>query len=429
MKNINNFDAEELISKGIISRETAEAIQAYYSQKENSPNNRLYIAFGILGSLLVGLGIILMLAHNWDQLSRLTKTIIAFLPLLLPQMLVWFTLTKKRESVAWSESSAVLLTLGIGTTISLVSQIYHIPGDIDSFLLTWILLSLPLIYLLSSSAASLLSIIGITLYTMLTSDGKLSAEDPLIYIALMSATIPHYLMCIKNKSTSNFTSFHHWFYAISPLFVLGFFIESSSSKIAFGYLSLFAILISIASFKFFESRSFWSNGYSIIGSLGLVVIMTIFGFEYMWNNEYQIPYSYATFVSNTSAITAGVITFFAALLAGNHLRIAGIRNARPELIAFILFLPVYFFGMSFPGFAQIMTNFLILGLGVDIAYRGAKQNHLGFMNYGLLITVLLAICRFFDDELSFVLRGSLFVAVGVGFFVSNYLLIRKMKQA
>ncbi len=36
---------------------------------------------GILGSLLVGLGIVLLVAHNWDEMSRQCKLSLLFLPL------------------------------------------------------------------------------------------------------------------------------------------------------------------------------------------------------------------------------------------------------------------------------------------------------------------------------------------------------------
>ena len=36
-------------------------------------------------------------------------------------------------------------------------------------------------------------------------------------------------------------------------------------------------------------------------------------------------------------------------------------------------------------------------------------------------------CRFFDTNMSFVIRGLLFVAVGVGFFITNYVMLKKQK--
>ena len=60
----------ELIDKKVISEETAEAISRYYQDRQSASPNRLNTAFGILGAALVGLGIILIIAHNWDELRR-----------------------------------------------------------------------------------------------------------------------------------------------------------------------------------------------------------------------------------------------------------------------------------------------------------------------------------------------------------------------
>jgi uncharacterized membrane protein len=71
-------DIQELVEANVISPEIANAIQDYYIQKEESSPNKLVIVFGILGALLVGLGIILIIAHNWDTLSRGIKTFLGF---------------------------------------------------------------------------------------------------------------------------------------------------------------------------------------------------------------------------------------------------------------------------------------------------------------------------------------------------------------
>ena len=63
-------DLPELIAAGIISEETARNIQQYYQHKSQTSGNKLYIVFGILGALLIGLGIILIVAHNWNIFSK-----------------------------------------------------------------------------------------------------------------------------------------------------------------------------------------------------------------------------------------------------------------------------------------------------------------------------------------------------------------------
>ena len=57
--------------------------------------------------------------------------------------------------------------------------------------------------------------------------------------------------------------------------------------------------------------------------------------------------------------------------------------------------------------------------------EGAKREHLGILNYGLLIIAALAACRFFDQDITFLGRGLIFLFVGFSFFAANYWIIRK----
>jgi hypothetical protein len=67
-------------------------------------------------------------------------------------------------------------------------------------------------------------------------------------------------------------------------------------------------------------------------------------------------------------------------------------------------------------------------MGILTIREGAKLNHFGILNYGLLIITALVICRFFDTNISFVFRGLLFVGVGTGFFLANYSMMKKKKN-
>jgi len=53
-------DIPELVKAEVISEETADKIRDFYRNKRGQSTNRLFIVFGIL----VGLGIILIIAHN-----------------------------------------------------------------------------------------------------------------------------------------------------------------------------------------------------------------------------------------------------------------------------------------------------------------------------------------------------------------------------
>ncbi len=113
----------ELIKAGIITQKTADKILDHYKNKSGSSTYRLLIVLGILGAILFGLGIILIIAHNWDGLPRSTKTFFAFLPRLIGQFFCGFSLIKKQNNILWRESNATFLFFANATSISLISHL------------------------------------------------------------------------------------------------------------------------------------------------------------------------------------------------------------------------------------------------------------------------------------------------------------------
>src|SRR5881396_3896183 len=85
----------ELVAGGILSAETAEALRQHYTATDSEEPRRIgFVLSAILGSLLVGAGIILLVAHNWDFLTRPVRCAIAFAPLFLSHALAVFVLTR-----------------------------------------------------------------------------------------------------------------------------------------------------------------------------------------------------------------------------------------------------------------------------------------------------------------------------------------------
>jgi uncharacterized membrane protein len=213
----------ELVQAGIITPEINQKIHEYYEQKHPAGNaNRLMLSFGIIGALLVGLGAILIIAHNWDELPRAMKLIIAFLPLLAAQGFCAFALFRRKGSIYLNEIAAALLCFAIGTCIALVSQVYNIEGDLASFLLSWSVLYIPTIYIMRSAIASLFAIVLITYYG--AEAGYISRSSPFNwYFILLATLIPFYYHSLKTRLYSNFTVFHHWLIALSLIIMLGSF--------------------------------------------------------------------------------------------------------------------------------------------------------------------------------------------------------------
>ena len=58
-----------LVAQGVLTPDTETRLRAHYGPLEAPRPARLaVIVFGVLGALLIGAGVILVLAHNWEDL-------------------------------------------------------------------------------------------------------------------------------------------------------------------------------------------------------------------------------------------------------------------------------------------------------------------------------------------------------------------------
>ena len=420
-------DIPELLKAGIITPETAEGIRQYYREKAGQSQNRLFIIFGILGAILVGLGVILIIAHNWDEFSRTLKTFFSFLPLLVGQFFCAFTLLRKNVSSAWRESSSAFLFFAVGASISLISQVYHIPGNISVFILTWMLLCLPLVYLLRSSVTSLLYIIGITYWAAETGYWTYPASETYYYWLLLLAVLPHYYLLKKSQPASNFIIFHHWFIPLSITIALGTVSRNHEEFMFIAYISLFCLFYLVGKTNFFQSQKSSGNGYLAIGSAGTISILLALSFTWFWEDLRRMDVSFSDTIRSPEFFTALIASLIAGAFFIRFGKYKSVSELNPMELVFLIFIIIFIIGLKAP-FAVILVNLLIFTIGIFTIRLGAKKDHLGILNYGLLIITALVICRFFDTDLSFVFRGMLFVGVGLGFFFANSRMLKKRQE-
>ncbi|MEO0723939.1 MAG: DUF2157 domain-containing protein [Bacteroidota bacterium] len=417
---------QELVDAGLISGTQAEDIRQYWASKPSYGNQRLLVVFSLLGALLVGLGVILVVAHNWDKLGRLTKTAFAFIPMLLGQAAVWYTLRRKPDSAAWREGSGVFLLLAVGACLAMVSQIYHLDGELHEFLLTWLWLALPIMYVVNSNLASLFFIAGATWYATDVAYSYPGAT-PWLYWLFMLLALPYYLRLRKQRPGSNAQVFHDWFWPVSLLICLGTF---SNDLPAYMWLAYHLFLIAsyiLGKYLLQQQKRILSNGWLVVGLLGTIGMLLMQSFRDLW---VEIPESWV----NTMFLEQEFILFalFQLILLGMLLLLYRkqdmdwLRN--PLCYLGILIFAYYGLGWSDHVLGAVAANLLLLRTGIYHILLGTKRDHLGIVNFGLLIVTLQIICRFFDTDLSFAVRGLLFLLLGAGFFAANSYLIRQRKQ-
>ncbi len=151
--------------EGIVTSDAARTLRERYAIEPRGGLAQMIV--GAVGALLIGTGLIAVLASNWDDFPRWVRLGLAFGPLAGSQMVSWRVLRKDTAAKPWQrEASAVVQTLAAGGAMALVSQIYNLPGKWTDLIFWWCLVSVPLAWVLRSQAVAMMYLAGIAVWTV-----------------------------------------------------------------------------------------------------------------------------------------------------------------------------------------------------------------------------------------------------------------------
>jgi uncharacterized membrane protein len=430
-----------LVSSGTITPESASAIERYYGAIESRRTNFGFVVLATVGAALVGAGIILLIAHNWDELSRAARIVIAFLPLLIAQGLVVFVLLRRNESRPWREAVAIFDVAAVATAISLVSQTYQIQGTFADFMRAWLLLSIPVVYLLRTTLGAVVYVIGTGVWLLARCEFSGSQANPMLFWLLLLLVIPYFLIRFRRDRGSRETAILAIMIALATAIGLGFtadFTKADLGGVAFA--GLF-VGIYLCGMRLFSNQSDGLHPVGFLGGIGVGVTAIVLSFESTWHITHEMPWAQRSAAGNLGVAVELLFPVAAVCLAGlDILR----RRSQFSLMAALLpiiaaigwgitnlcKLPSEHWHSTRCSFAAAaVLNCYALLLGIDILARGIRTNSIARANFGLLLIAALAISRFFDSDLSFLTRGLGFITVGLGFLVANMIMFKKRATA
>jgi hypothetical protein len=220
--------------------------------------------------------------------------------------------------------------------------------------------------------------------------------------------------------------FHNWLIPLAVVIVLGTIANRTEELMFIAYFSLFGLLYIIGNGDFFVRQKPENNGYKILGSIGTIVLLITTSFDSFWENLKNSDLQLNEVIIAPEFWTSTILSLFALLFLYLYKRKRTWKNIEPLAPMFILFILTFLLGLYSP-IAVVIINLYVFGFGILTIRQGAKQDHFGLLNFGLLIITALVICRFFDTDLSFVFKGIMFLTVGSGFFAANYWMLKKRK--
>ncbi|MGH8442528.1 MAG: DUF2157 domain-containing protein [Nevskiaceae bacterium] len=420
----------QLIGKEVIDEATAARLRAHYAAAAKEAGSRLgwgMILLATGGAALVGLGIILIFAHNWENWTPDVRVGLSLLPLLAGQGASAWAL--RRGDRVWSEAAGLFTAIAIGASIALIAQTYQMGGDLPRFLLTWLLLAIPLVYLLDSSAVASLCWLLALGWTMAGAHwmwGRAHEEVPgalrlPLFLILFALPLPHLLRHIRLDPAGARVA---WMLrtALAAVAIGLVFVGHSDYRDALFlvYASL-AATAALAGQRYFAGvHGAWGNPLRSVGRFGVFLLAVIATSDDALR-ELDWPLQSSLLV--LPLVLGGAAGWLAWLEFG-----AGDRLLAPLLGVFapVMFLLPLLADSSTP-LAVILAHAYALALAAAMIRTGLTRAQFGLANQGVALIAAMILVRFFDSDLSYVVRGVGFIVTGAGFFVATLWLRRRVK--
>ncbi len=367
------------LEKGIISSDQAEAMRQSLVEKKAEKNpDRLIVILGSIGAILLGLGVILFFAANWEKIIPLLRVVMLTTATFTVYYLSYYFKYQKKHYPKLGASLIFLAAFLFGAELFLIAQIYQVSSG-KGYLLVyiWLLGILPLAYGLRSIPIAGLAVV-------------------LFYIALS-------WWLIKNSN------YNLYGYGAALIFLTG----------------------SLAIFNLGKLQRYWS-GFERMGSIYRftafeISMITLLVLTFNLGNDRGFSRTIFELLNLNNAIyflslLASAFFLFLAAIYYQKKRRENLLNTENLLVA-ITFICIILY-MFFPiesGLISISANLLIAVICLVLIYSGNKIHKTHWINFGVSWFGILIILRYLDLTWSLMSRSLFFISGGIILIIISFL--------
>jgi uncharacterized membrane protein len=158
---MNTKDIDRIHEAGLITAEQRTAIIEHF--RLDRQTNKLLIILGVLGSLLVSAGLILVMAANWNEIPRGLKLAAGLAGLVGAHVAGW-RLARSQRHPALAQAMHLTGSLLFLANIGLIGQVYNLSSRPPNAILLWWLGIAPLAWLLKSRVQHVLTLLAFGLW-------------------------------------------------------------------------------------------------------------------------------------------------------------------------------------------------------------------------------------------------------------------------
>lgn len=406
--------------EGLLADDAAERLRAWALEKrvtdEGGGSKLAQIVVGGLGALMIGAGLLAIIAHNWDMLPRGVRLAGAFALMGGAQAFLASVLKRGESASAWvRETAAMLVMLTSGGCLALVSQIYNLGGDWPDFLLAWVLLNVPVIWASLSHGVVLFHLTASAIWAVAQAVDGLGTGKAWLYLLLVAALLPYW---------------PGWKFSRSVL-PMGMRWAMTLSALA----GLMAISVDFSSFERSPMEVWWMCG--LIATL--LLLFPVSGEaarEGLWRKPQVLVGGWMLFGlafthSNTARLLGRVVEslgaacalpwFWVLAAACVAFALMAVRAGRWGVLAVASLVLTPFLAGLTGGDSNVLSWMFTAHLFlIGVALIGAEfLGRPGAPRLGAMIIALLILMRMADSELPLLLKALLFMVIGAGFIAFN----------
>lgn len=156
-----HIDLDVLVSEQLITDDQKRAILNWQKKSTHREwTSRFIQIFATFGAIVTGLGVILLIAANWDTISDMTKTLLMIGATGITYILGYYLSYMGTHYTKTGQALILLGSLLYGASIFLLGQVYNLGGTFADAFLIW---ALPIILLAYTTQFTTIFILAITL--------------------------------------------------------------------------------------------------------------------------------------------------------------------------------------------------------------------------------------------------------------------------
>lgn len=401
------------IHDGLIESAQAEAILARYGArlKDAEGSTLGYYVLTALGALFIGLALILIISHNWDEIPRMPRMLALVCVTLAVNLQGMRMMLNKRD-----KAGVLWLFFGVicyGATIMLIAQIYHLGEHFPDGIFYWALGGLPLIFITRSRLIALLCVVLATIWmTVETNTGFFPVSYPIFALTGI------WLAWVRRDSALLF---------LCGLAGLVAWLNLLLAWIGGGWYGFTAIAdqipASITLGLLLTGFSWWlmrrpENGlcdYGHILHLWLlragIVLLLVLSFDEIWRELAREDYLFGIF--------SPLFMLFGSAAGFSLARPSGSSASGPLLTSALYFSMAFFWihlGKANADWLAIATNIMLVISGIWLIRRGIDESITNFFYTGIGTLLLTALLRYFDLIGDYIGGAVLFIGAAIVLF-------------